>query len=372
MAADQVPRWLRLTTIGILAALATSIVRVLVENVLQPQSMDFLSFWAAARLVVAGTAGAAYDLAAHRAVQLTLIRFDDLLPFTYPPHVLALLAPLGLVPYRVALVGWTLLGVATWGLSSRRLGAGSVPLASAAAFTNVLGGQNGFFLASLFVLAADQTRTRPWLAGLFWALLASKPQLAALVPLALLAGRLWTSFFAAGLIYAGLLAGAALLFGPEIYLRFFASALRFSGWLRAGEWDWTTMTSIYALGRLGGLSHVPALLVHGVVALGGAAAVIHAWRRELACKTAILAAASLLVSPYLFSYDALLIAVPIAFLATTPSKTPWAMLAIWLPSFLIVGHLAGIYAGPNPIGLLAIASIVLCLSRERTVRPAGA
>lgn len=368
MPARELPRGLRLATIGVLAALATTVVRMLVENVLQPQSMDFLSFWAAGRLVVQGQAALAYDLAAHRAVQLSLLRFDDLLPFTYPPHMLALVAPLGLARYGVALTAWTLLGLAAWTLGTRRLGAGALPVASAAAFTNTLAGQNGFFLASLFVIAADLTTRRPLLAGLCWALFATKPQLAALVPFALLAGRCWTAFAAAALCYAALLAGAMLLFGAGIYGPFFASTARFAAWLQAGEWDWGTMTSVYALGRFAGLGHAPALAIHALIALAAAAAAMLAWRRDAACKVAVLAAASLLVSPYLFAYDALLLAVPVAWLATAPSARPNAAAAIWLPSFLLVARLAGLYSGPSPVAPLAALTILLCFDGERRAR----
>lgn len=367
MPAIELPRWLRLATIGVLAALGTTFVRVLVENVAKPQSMDFLSFWAAARLVVLGRPDQAYDVDLHRAVQLTVLDYDGLLPFTYPPHVLALLAPLGTIAYPAALVAWITGGVLLYALVARRLGAGLFPLASPAAFTNVLAGQNGFLLAALFIEAAETTRRRPWLAGLFWALFASKPQLAALVPVALAAGRLWPVFAASALWYLALLAGGALLFGIGIYGAFIASTTRFSGWLLAGQWDWSTLASIYALARGAGVPHLPALGLHLVVAAAGAGCVAWAWRRDMGCKTAVLAAASLLVSPYLFSYDALLLAVPTTWLLTTRPAAAWPVLALWLSTYLIVAHHASIYDGPNPVAPIALLAIILCLRRERAL-----
>ena len=48
--------------------------------------IDFVSFWAAGRLVIEGKADLAYDLEAHRAMELTFVHLPGLMPFAYPPH----------------------------------------------------------------------------------------------------------------------------------------------------------------------------------------------------------------------------------------------------------------------------------------------
>ena len=72
----------------------------------KPQAADFLSYWAAAKLVVAGTPANAYDIAAHRALELTAAPVKGLLPFPYPPPFLLLLVPFGLLSFALVFAAW--------------------------------------------------------------------------------------------------------------------------------------------------------------------------------------------------------------------------------------------------------------------------
>src|SRR5436309_10560417 len=77
-------------------------VTALVTILADPYQMDFVSYWAAGRLVVAGNPAGAYDLALHRSVELGAIPLRGALPFAYPPCFLLPLAPFGLLAYPVA------------------------------------------------------------------------------------------------------------------------------------------------------------------------------------------------------------------------------------------------------------------------------
>ena len=84
-------------------------VMALVTILGDPYQMDFVSYWAAAQLTVAGNPAGAYDVALHRATELGAIPLHGALPFAYPPCFLLPLAPFGLLSYPVAAFAWVLL-----------------------------------------------------------------------------------------------------------------------------------------------------------------------------------------------------------------------------------------------------------------------
>ena len=72
---------------------------------------------------------------------------------------------------------------------------------------------------------------------------------------------------------------------------------------------WSKLASVYAAARQLGIAPGAAIAIHAVVALTAAVAVWRIWRSQAedALKFAALAAASLLMSPYLFFYDGLIL-----------------------------------------------------------------
>lgn len=67
---------------------------------------DFVSFWAAAKLALAGAPVAAYDLDLHQSMEMTAVAIDGTIPFTYPPPYLFAVFPFGLLPYAPAHAVW--------------------------------------------------------------------------------------------------------------------------------------------------------------------------------------------------------------------------------------------------------------------------
>ena len=79
----------------------------------------------------------------------------------------------------------------------------------------------------------------------------------------------------------------------------------------------------------------------------------------------ILAAATLLASPYLFTYDGLLLLVPIAFLLRE-RRSALGVAAIWLLSLLPMARGFADYPGPNTLCLAALVALaVLWRGRSR-------
>lgn len=323
-----------------------------------PPPIDFVSFWSAARLVIQGEAIAAYALQPSS--------FGSLMPMAYPPPFLLAIAPFGLLPFGIAFLAWTLL---TGTLYLAAAGdARRVALASAPALSNGLVGQNGFLTAGIFLIGLRFVSTKPLVAGLILGLLVIKPQLGLLLPVALVAGRHWTAVLGAAVSSIAILALAAAIFGVQAYVEFIDVLGRYSILLIDGRWPWNELASVFSFARWLGVGETAALAVQATFALAAAISVWIAWRRDWDAKVPIAAAASLLVSPYLFTYDAVLLVAPLAWLAT---RTPRWTAAVWCLSLLPLLRIVG-YAGPNGIPLAAaVALAVMVATHPREVACEG-
>lgn len=287
-------------------------------NLSTPYPMDFISYWAAGKLALAGDAATAYDIAAHHAVQGGAVAQPSMMPFPYPPPFMFLLLPFGALPFGWAAAIWigvTLLGYV---LTVRRLAPDIGALAIAFPPVMVCGivGQNAFLTAALFAAALVLMPARPWIAGLAFACLAIKPQLGVLIPLALIAGREWRAFAGASIGVIGLAMAGLAAFGLAAWTGFFALMPLYSSIAAKGLVGWHKMASVYASLRLAGAPDSVALALHAAAALIGAALVWRTWRGSCdpLARGAALAIGTVLISPYLYVYDQLLLIVPLAFL----------------------------------------------------------
>lgn len=326
---------------------------------------DFVSFWAAGRLASEGQVASVYAIALHHAVEAQAVPSVRLLPFPYPPFVLPLFVPFGMLPFWLAFGAWIALTAifyvaVTW----RRLEA-RFSLAQAAAAANFITGQNGFLTAGIFIGGTGMLPSRPFFAGAVLGLLCFKPQLAILLPVALLAGREWRAIAGGIATSAALLMFGLLLFGVPAYSSFLAILPDFSNWLSAGRWPWGELASPFALLRWFEVPMRVALLVHGIVAAGAAALTARAWWRKDEARVPILAAATLLVPPYLFTYDALLLTLPLASLAK--EKRQGAFAAAWLLSLLPA--IAYLRPFPNTIPLAAVTALWALHRKEALACP---
>ena len=85
---------------------------------------------------------------------------------------------------------------------------------------NLFFGQNGILSTILLGGGVLLLRSRPVLGGMLLGLMAYKPQLALLIPFALLAGREWRALAAAILSQLGLMLLSLLVLGVEPWLAF--------------------------------------------------------------------------------------------------------------------------------------------------------
>ncbi|MCL6730179.1 glycosyltransferase family 87 protein [Sphingomonas hankyongi] len=335
--------------------------------------IDFLSFWAAGRLSVEGTPALSYDLASHRALETSVVAMEGVLPFPYPPPFLLIVAPFGFLAFAPSFTLWVGLTFGTF-IGSAILAGGRRGCAFAASHpaiaANSLIGQNGFLTSSILFAGTALIRRKPKTAGAVLGFLVVKPQLAILVPIALLAGRHWKAAFSGAASAVCLLALAAVVLGFDTYRGFLSIIPIYLSYLGDSRWPWNELASPYAAMRSIGIDQRIALALHTIVAVCAAALVWRAWEKGSSNRAAILAAAALLIPPYIFTYDSLFLALPMMTLASDRAH-PMTLAGIWVLCFLPITTYFGWYSGPNTVPLAAIVCLVLLVHSDPKITEAG-
>lgn len=305
----------------------------LFSDLASPRGMDFIAYWAAAELALHGHAAAAYDPATLASVQATVVSSKVGMPFGYPPAFLLVVLPFGLLSYASSAIVWIGATGAAYLLAARKLAPGAAWLAATFAPVAINGmiGQNGLLTAALVIGAVATLDKRPFLAGLLVGCLVIKPQLAVLFPLAFLADGRWRAIAGAATSAVGLSLIALLCFGWESYRAMMTSMPMFASFVTSGSTGWFRMASVYSALRLAGLDSSAAWTVHVLAACAAAATVWTVWRgrHDTSAKCAVLVAASMLVSPYLYTYDTVMLVVPLRWLAAQDVDRR-LLVALWL------------------------------------------
>lgn len=303
--------WIAFAAIAYVIDLLLQTRQGLTNGAERPFGDDFLNYWSAAYLAWRGSVAGVYDWHAFHAFQQSVVGAGlDFYHYSYPPILLVLTAPLALLPYIPALGVWL---TASWYAFYRALrlawpGRGALVLALAipALFVNALGGQNGAWTAALLGGGLCLLERRPVVAGMLFGLLAYKPQLGILLPVALIAGRQWRALAAAGITVAALVVLSIGLFGLEAWSDYLRNltVLR-QNILEDGAGVWHRMVSVFVFVRRLGLDVPTAYLLQAIAALAVAAVVALAWRRDYpaAQKNALLVLGTCLATPYLQDYD---------------------------------------------------------------------
>jgi arabinofuranan 3-O-arabinosyltransferase len=285
--------------------------------------IDFVNVWSAGRLVLEGHPAQAYDWDIQRQVELALLHQDFIGYFAwhYPPPFLFVASLLAQFPYSVAFVGWVSVSFVPYLAMMRAIVGRSFGLMLGVAFpmvfNNTLVGQNGFLTASLIGGTLYLMPARPILAGVCLGLLSYKPQYGLLFPIVLIAASQWTVFFTAGVVAVAMALVSWLAFGTESWQAFFHWMPMFSqAFLTEGKATWWKLQSVFSLVRYFGGTEQLAWIFQWILTASVAAGLVLMWRSRISysLKAAALAAGTLLTTPYLFMYDMMVLAVPVAFL----------------------------------------------------------
>jgi hypothetical protein len=336
---------------------------------------DFLVFHAAARAAIEGKLAAIYDTNALTDLQnkLYAARLPYELgfrPFLYPPLWLLGLVPFGVLPIGAAIASFLALTAALCATMLRLLKLGWLPilliLTAPAAIWVVVAGQNTYLSVALLYGGFTLLERRPVTAGVLLGLLAYKPQVWLLVPLALLAARAWRPLIALAATVAVLSLATLLLFGSGVWLGFIEAARHAGSGAAAIEMYQRVhahMTTLLAATKILGFADGPAMAAQLAGSILAVVAVAWAFARHPAsdARTAILVTATFLVSPYTLNYDLLLLMPAVALLFLHPPAEGYragervVYLTVWLiPNFCMAFNDAHVPVTPLIILLFGL------------------
>lgn len=327
--------------------------------------VDFLSFWAAGRLALEGHAPLAYNLIAHKLVEMTVSPIQGWLPFPYPPPFLLFVAPLALFGLWPAFAIWVIATSCLYLLATRKLAPLPYSLAHPAILVNTWIGQNGFLTSAIFAFGLITIAEYPFVAGAIFGTLIFKPQLGLLLPVAFIAGRHWWAIFGAACSSLSLCILAYALFGLASYQAFLAALPNQAAIMANGNVPWNELATVYAFFRSFGVRESIAFTFQLVVALAAAVETARVWHLRLVTRGPVLASAALLASPYLLTYDALLLIIPMAYFLTR-RRRPFVLVLLWLLTLLPIISYSGFYPGPNTIPLASLLCLMLLRKDEHS------
>jgi hypothetical protein len=346
--------------------------------------MDFRVFWAAARLAFEGEPLAAFDMA--RLSEVHRFFDDRWLPWVYPPGYLVLIAPLGALAFAQAFLVTTLVSLALIAFAVRPFVGGNravwLAMALSPAYIAALViGQNSLIWLACFLAALAALRDGRWLlAGVFIGLLTLKPQLGVMILVALLAAGLWRTILAASVTAILLAAIPTLLVGLDYWPLFLDRLSEQGDRVLSGIKTTNLMVGSFYLMVRAGVPPETALMAQTGLAVLCALAVFLVWRSDRVgfdAKAATLATAIFLSAPYLWFYEAALMAVAGLFLfrAGLLDRTPRWQLALLALFWLGAGPQAvGVYLGLEsrfPWALLYVPlmlyALALCLRHALTL-----
>lgn len=324
---------------------------------------DFLNFWLAGRNAWAADPGRFYDLVTYQPLVASVVGPGYLpLVWSYPPSILLVAAPFGLLPYLPALLLWSLLGPLVLYLSLRgwtreRRFHVALLLSPAAVFCLICG-QFAFFAAALVLNALRLRDTRPWLAGALIGLLTLKPQLGVFFPLLLLAARDWRVIAGAALTALALFVASAAIWGLESWTAYWQIGIPTNSRLLSDPqvYGGPFMPTIYMNLRDAGVSTTVAGWVQALATVGAAGLIV--WRfssRPLAedwSANCLFLAAALVGTPYLMSYDTLPLTGALLLAMPAGQTGRWLTFATYFLTLLQLAFGSAHIPGPALIPLL--------------------
>ena len=317
---------------------------------------------------------------------------DRWFPMIYPPFWYLLVAPLALLPIRLAALLW-LAGMIAALTGSLLLLARHFPqriilpwaLPLSVLFLPSLESLQSGQKASLILLILTATfvlldRRRPFAAGLVFGLIAFKPQLALVIGVALLLKRQW-AFVAGSLATVLGLVGLCLIVGVDVSRQYFDLSLRLGDYIQTIGYPVERMHCWYGFVRLL-LPDRPLAEVKLVTAVLDLATIVALARilwgplrygePAFAVQFSALVLVTLLLSPHLLTYDLTPLLLPMVLLIVTVTQSDAAMAQHgrpvgWLLAALFVLGAASVMIAEQThvqLSVLAIFALLLWLARR--------
>jgi hypothetical protein len=357
-------------------------------------STEFMGFYAAGRLVNAGTPDLNYATGmavrdyissvhiapAHVAMQRAIAGDPNLIVFAffYPPVSWLAFAPLARLPFYPAFFLWVTLTSAIALLALRGiLGRWRdlwPALAYLSVFENAGVGENAFLIAGLLGFGFLQLDRRPVLAGLLFGALCFKPPLLLPSGLLLLFGRRWAALLAMGASAALLCITSILLFGYQSWVDYVLITVPHAEYmLRHHGFSYSIQVTVFSAMQMLGSGLPVADIAQACASLSGILALFAAARWSTSnMQAAILAASLPVILSVMLDYDLTICGLAIAFLvreARCIGPQPWDKAALAGLFFLPLA--AGVFRETLDVPLDPLVAICVLLALLGHIRAAA-
>ena len=341
---------------------------------------DFANYWVGGRLVLEGNHALLFHPDAYYAhLQELFGQGYQIHAWSYPPHFLALVTPLGYLEYRPALVAFLTVTFAmfvwaAWQFMKRYAADSSKGLVALAltgfVFMQIEATQNGFLTGALLLFTFTYMREKPMVAGLCLALLTVKPQLGFLIPLLALLDRNWKLLGWASAFTLVLIGSSVMMFGIDVWRDYFDEIIPYQQYVMT-SWSGIFLRMMPStFGSLRTLAFTPSVAfmiqsVVSVIALGALLRLLFVLRDPLDRVFALLLG-TFLITPYAFNYDMGAVSVAAACLALRARKDKLPV-AMW-----IYAAIAVLPAAMTPLGIKALPVSPLIIAAGLVALWAGA
>jgi hypothetical protein len=184
-----------------------------------------------------------------------------------------------------------------------------------------------------------------------------------LFPLVLIAASQWRVFFTAAAVATAMATASWLAFGTESWQAFVHWLPMFSqAFLTEGRAYWGKMQSIFALVRFFGGGEPLAGIFQWIMTATVAVALVVMWRSRVrySLKAAALAIGTLLVTPYLFLYDVMVLAIPVGLLVRlglSHGFRRYELPALGLTAFLLMFY--PLFAAPTGFAATMVVAALI-------------
>ncbi len=349
--------------------------------------LDYICFWSVSKLSLEGQALAAFDPSVLAPLQQSMGSGSSFYTWSYPPTFQLLILPLALVPPVLSQVLFGAAGACALALALRRFFPERntlLVIASTSLFVaNLYVGQTGIWLAALYMVGiaslANPAKGLPWGAAAF-GLAVIKPHLGVMIPVMLILKKQWRAFWLATGMGTALALGSMLAFGPSLWRHFFAMAGTTLDLLSQSGYQAHLLTSLFSLLQSFGVPPLPAYFLHGVFVLAVVAITV---RMLIRCSDVLLCAAAattagLLIFPYCYYYDLMLLVPAMVVLTKHALETSWLhrereiLVVIWLGPFVLLLLMQKLEVSLGVLfPILALLSLVRRMEafRESTATP---
>jgi hypothetical protein len=348
---------------------------------------DFANYWMGGQLMMQGEHRILFTHNWYFAYFQQVFGADsEIRAWSYPPHFLLFLWPLGQLDYKSALIVFTIATFALFLFAVRVFRRNLAPESNPATLLLAIAGffllmvvaaQNGFLLAALLLFGLAWMKTRPVLAGLAFACLTVKPQLGLLIPVLLLFDRNWKVIGWSALFTTALVLLSIAMLGMDSWRAYLTDTLAYQRFVMTNWYGifLTMMPTVFGSLRTLGLSPAVALNVQLAVSAAAFALVLWLLSRETdpLRRIFVIVCGTFLVTPYAFNYDMGALCVVAAVLAGS-NRVPATM-----AGSMVIASVAGIAVAVMNLGrahlpiapFILLAGLLVIASDARRARAAN-